>query len=226
MLHCIKCHPSFRNCDEKWSILHTNIRGYDSKAFSFHTIIDAKKPSVITVNETYFKNNRKMKLQGYSCFNRNRQCVNGGGIATCVESKDAMHTLKVFEGEDNDEIMITRHSQFVVPINVVNMYVDQECRASKDAIVKKWEKVLNEITKIEAKAERIVIIGDLNRHIGDIVKGNENDKVSFGGLLVRELLETGNYVLVNASNKVKGGPFTRYDPAYPGRDDKKSVLDL
>ena len=32
--------------------------------------------------------------------------------------------------------------------------------------------------------------------------------------------------MVNRSSKVKGGPFTRYDPADPQNKDKKSVLDL
>ena len=41
--------------------------------------------------------------------------------------------------------------------------------------------------------------------------------------MVRELLDTGKYLLVNASSKVVGGPFTRFDPANP---DRKSCLDL
>ena len=34
------------------------------------------------------------------------------------------------------------------------------------------------------------------------------------------------YCLINSSDKVIGGPFTRYDPANPLEDAKKSVLDL
>ena len=166
-----------------------------------------------------------MKIQGYSCFNRNRQNVNFGGIATCVKSKDAKHTLKTFEGEDDHEVLITRHSQFVVPINVINIYGEQESRSSKENILDKWNRVLAEVTKIEAKGEFLIIIGDVNKHIGDIVEGN-NDKVTFGGTLVRAFVATGDYELVNASKKASGGPFTRYDPSDPHREDKKSLLDL
>ena len=109
---------------------------------------------------------------------------------------------------------------------MINIYGEQESRSSKDGILKKWEKVLSEVAKIEAKEEYLIIIGDLNKHIGDIVKGNENDKVTFGGSLVRDFVSTGTYELVNASNKASGGPFTRYDPSDPNRENKKSLLDL
>ena len=72
----------------------------------------------------------------------------------------------------------------------------------------------------------IVLIGDLNRHVGDIIEGNDKDRVSFGGQLVRDFIDTGKYILVNASKKVIGGPFTRYDPSDPNNIDKKSVLEL
>ena len=40
------------------------------------------------------------------------------------------------------------------------------------------------------------------------------------------MLESEKFVLVNGTNKVKGGPFTRYDPSDPNCDEKKSCLDL
>ena len=62
----------------------------------------------------------------------------------------------------------------------------------------------------------------MHRAIGSSVPGN-HAKVSFGGSLVNELLESGKYVLVNSLDKVTGGPWTRIYPANPN---KKSVLDL
>ena len=44
--------------------------------------------------------------------------------------------------------------------------------------------------------------------------------------MVRDLLNTGKYTLVNATVKAKGGPFTRYDPSNPKDECKKSALDL
>ena len=78
------------------------------------------------------------------------------------------------------------------------------------------------MAKIELKGESVILLGDLNKHVGDIIKGNI-DKISFGGTLIRELLDTGKYLLVNASSKVVGGPFTQFDPA---NSDRILCLDL
>ena len=72
------------------------------------------------------------------------------------------------------------------------------------------------------KGEVAIIIGDLNKNVGDIIKGNSKE-ASFGGKLVKDLLESDKYILVNATNKVHGGPFTRFEPGNPN---KKSCLDL
>ena len=74
------CRNNVSKCD-MWVIIHLNIRGYDSKALSLHAI--ANIADVVTINETYLKNNRILN----------------------------MHTLKVFEGKDDDEVVITRHGQ-------------------------------------------------------------------------------------------------------------------
>ena len=54
------------------------------------------------------------------------------------------------------------------------------------------------------------------------VAGN-HDLITFGGTLVRDLLATGEYILINNSSKTIGGPFTRFDPANKG---KKSCLEF
>ena len=106
--------------------MHTNIRGYVSKALSLQTF--SNKVDVITVNETWLKNNQKLQLPGFVCYNRNRKNVNGGGIATCIKIKDAVDALKVFEGSNDDEMLITRHGQFMTAINVIIIYGSQEAR--------------------------------------------------------------------------------------------------
>ena len=71
----------------------------------------------------------------------------------------------------------------------------------------------------------VVVAGDLNRQVGNDhlgVAGN-HPQVSAGGHLIRDLLASGAWVLVNNMvEKVEGGPFTRVDPASGHR----SCLDL
>ena len=65
----------------------------------------------------------------------------------------------------------------------------------------------------------------MNKHVGSIIEGN-NEKVSMGGKLIMDFLDKQNYVLVNSSKKVEGGPFTRVEPSDPENDTKKSCIDL
>ena len=50
--------------------------------------------------------------------------------------------------------------------------------------------------------------------------------MTYGGKLIKQLIDTGKYYLVNSSEKTIGGPFTRYDPRDPSSDDSKAALDL
>ena len=118
--------------------MHSNIRGIDSKMESLGTILNIIQPDVLTINETLFVKNRKLTLQGYSYFTSNRTCVSGGGIASCVKANDMVNTLKVGEGENDHEMLVTRHSQFVRAINVINIYGAVENRSNKDDILSRW----------------------------------------------------------------------------------------
>ena len=135
-------------CDN-WCILQTNIRGYSLKAYSLQSVVN--NVDVVTINETHLKNERKLELPGFTCYNMNRKGVNGGGIATCMKDKDAMNTLKVFERLNDDEVLITRHGQFETAVNVINFYGSQECRTRRNKILENWGIVFQEISKIELR---------------------------------------------------------------------------
>ena len=91
-------------------------------------------------------------------------------------------------------------------------------------ISENWNTIVTEIMKIEAKGDHFCLIGDLNRHVGKIIPGNR-DKITFGGKKIVEFIQSGNYKMINASDIVVGGPYTRYDPSDPFNDSKKSALD-
>ena len=94
-----------------------------------------------------------------------------------------MHALKVVEGGNDNETLITQHSQFSIPINIVNIYGEQESRTPNEKIQEKWTNILHKIYKIEAKSEHVLIIGDLNKHVGSLVEGNEKDTDHYSILL-------------------------------------------
>ena len=140
-----------------------------------------------------------------------------GGVATAIKNDDKINAIKIDEGLEKDEFLITRHSQFQIPINVINVCGEIECRSSKNEVEERWERILEKIAKIESLNENLIFLGDMNKHVGNGiygVKGN-NEKVSFGGKLVHRLLSSGKYILVNNTSKCEGGPFTRVVPSNP-----------
>ena len=40
-----------------------------------------------------------------------------------------------------------------------------------------WNEILEVINRVEARSESIVVIGDLNRLVGDIIPGNNHKKL-------------------------------------------------
>ena len=165
------------------------------------------QPNVITLNETGLRKRQKLTLSNFKAFNRNRS--NGkimGGVATAVNDKEKDFVVQTKEGIENDEYIITRHSNFATPINIVNVYCEQEPRETKTSIENRWIRILEEIIKIEKRFEACILLGDLNKHIGN---DEYHAKISYGGELVRALLSGGNYICLNNQPGAVGGPYTR-----------------
>ena len=219
-----KCKQS--SDDNTWSLYHLNIRGYKSKKESFSAIIGNLQPNLITLNETCLKSKQKIKLTNYKSFNRNR-CTGQimGGISTSVRNDEKDYVVKTTEGNKADEFLITRHANFLKPINVINIYGETESRVKESEVESRWMRIYNEILKIENRQEDCIIIGDMNKHIGcdDLGVQNNHPRISFGGELIRSLLAEGKYICLNNHTNTTGGPYTRVDPADPL---KLSCLDL
>ena len=133
--------------------------------------------------------------------------------------------MKVKEGDDDDEYLITRLDHVHPALNIVNVYGGQESRMSRQEVLESWGRLKVDLDTIKARNENCLIIGDCNRAIGAGnlgIPGN-HPRVSFGGTLVRELLEDQEYTLVNGLDLVQGGPWTWESAA----DSKiRSCLDL
>ena len=133
--------------------------------------------------------------------------------------------MKVKEGEDDDEYLITRLDHVHPALNIVNVYGGQESRMSRQEVLESWGRLKVDLNAIKARNENCLILGDLNRAVGAGILGvpGNNPRVSFGGTLVRELLEEQEYTLVNGLDLAEGGPWT-WESAADCRT--KSCLDL
>ena len=135
------------NIASKFTIYHNNIQSAPPKVNSLVAIVKNIKPTVITLNEINLRKNKKIVIEGYTGFNRNRNNGHMGGVATLVAEEDADKVLKVSEGKEGNEYIVTRHSQFVVPINVINIYGEVESRATNDSVESKWTEIMEEVIK-------------------------------------------------------------------------------
>ena len=139
--------------NNKFTVYFSNIRGVTSKKVSLQNIVSNPEVNadLIALVETNLKKSKKLDIDGYNCINSNRQSGNMGGVATLFKSNDKNHVVKITEGTEGNEFLITRHCNFKFPINVINIYGEQESRSTVDKVTENWNKILNEVRKIEAR---------------------------------------------------------------------------
>ena len=158
----------------------------------------------------------KMSLSNYTTWVRNHSEKGGGGISTAVRQSYQDSAVGVCEGEDDNEFLITRIDAFSPALCVINSYGDQR-RTRKEEVENKWNWLRNEMEAVRMKGDFCVYAGDLNKlvGVGEFGVPDNSSEVSLGGWLLRELLATGNWTLLNDLGRevVQGGPFTREDPA-------------
>ena len=80
-----------------------------------------------------------------------------GGIATAIRKDESQSCLQVEDGEDYDEFIITRHGQFLRPINICNVYGEQEGRNQNIEIEERWARICNHLKVIEDRNEEVIL---------------------------------------------------------------------
>jgi hypothetical protein len=197
------------------TILHANPRGFTGKKESIVKAANKVSANVVTLNETLLTGKNKLKLPCYHSFTKNRKEKLFGGISTSVHDDLKEHAVCVGEGEGEDEFHCIRLGNFVPPITVVNCYGEIEGRCSKE-VVARWGRLKKELDKILHRGEHCLLVGDLNKHVGNDELGVDGNHafISPGGRLVRDMVQSGDWFLLNnLVGLIEGGPFTRVDPA-------------
>ena len=184
-----------------------------------------KKPSIVLLNETQLTGRMKCEVLPYGWSFKNRSSQGGGGVASGVAQQFRDFAVAAGEGVGSDEYIVTRIEKFQPAINIINCYGEQR-KTKKEEVEEKWRRLQAEMETIRARGEFCLLAGDLNKLVGNDLLGvpGSHPQISIGGQLLRDLLATKNWVLVNSMGDevVEGGPWTREDPA----TGEKSCLDL
>ena len=148
-----------------------------------------------------------------------------GVVSTSVRKELEEYVVLAGEGKEEDEYLVTRLDSYNPPLTVVNNYGEQE-KVGKEEQEARWGRVRKELEDARRRGHMCLLVGDQNKHVGADNLGVEGNlaRVSRGGQLVRDLLATGDWHLVNGMGRevVEGGPTTREDPA----SGEKSCLQL
>ena len=205
-------------------MIQTNCDGFTSKKESFDNIVKDENPDIIVINDTALKGTRKVKIPKYFSYTKNSE-ENKGGVATVVANYLKPNTVKVAEGKEGDEYVITRFDNTVPAINLINIYGEQEGRSLVDGIEKRWLRLESDIEEIESRNEAVMIMGDMNRAIGNGELGIKDikDKISKEGKMIRDLINEKPCTILNNLDAAKDGPWTWTD-RQNGRT--QSCLDL
>ena len=185
-------------------LLQTNIRGLKSKKASLQLIIEEQRPDLVLVSETLLPAAQRPGVKGMSTFYRSREQKKGGGLLTAVSNSIAKAAVQVYSGDA--EILVTRLEHTSRPVSVISVYGVQE--AKQEEVIKEFDEIVNQMMQAKSRGDLCVVTGDMNRHVGDLIENNDV-RISKGGMLWRDFLTKGEFVMVNAmTEKVQGGPFT------------------
>ena len=170
-------------------ILNNNVCGLNSKKHSIPKILNKVAPDICTFQETNVTGQNRINVdKKYHMSFRNRRLSKS---ATAVANTLKQNWTKIGEGENDDEYLITRLDHVYQPINIVNVYSGQESHMSRKEVLDTWLRLKREIDLILDRQEGVIMVGDYNRSLGNNelgIKGN-HDKISYGGQLMREMLE-------------------------------------
>ena len=172
-------------------ILFNNIRGLSSKYESLESILNDRNPDIVCISETNVDGNKKIKMKNYVLFTKNNPNKKAmGGLVTSVKEELKQSAVKVNDNSEGDEYLVVRLEHVEPPLNIINIYSQQEGRdgqEGKESVLESWGKIKMELCLIQLRGEAVLICGDLNRAVGADelgVRGNK-ERISEGGHLVR-----------------------------------------
>ena len=138
------------------TIFDHNPNGYNSKRASIEDLLDIVRPTVATFHLTAAVEHNQIKLKNYHCFQKNGKRVKQiSGFPTFVINEVEANTLKVKEGEEDEEYMSICHDHVNPQITMINFDGGQESRTSRLQILSNWTQLRKEIKEIEDRDEGV-----------------------------------------------------------------------
>ena len=185
----------------KFKVLSLNIRGFKSKSGSLSEMIYEEKPDAVGIVETMLDSKEVTQIDGYTIF-RNDRNSEGGGVMLLI--RDELRGLIVDRDvETHGESIWISLSNDRLKVRVGVVFNPQESRMSKDGLQKVYDAIDQQIQCAKAKHQQILLMGDMNCKVGDMVKGNKPD-ITVGGKMLKKLLKDNALSMVNSLEECHG----------------------
>ena len=178
-----------------------------------------------------------MEIQGYKNTANEREAGEraGGGLMAYWKEDFSLHP-HLFEVDSNMKVLDTERQWLLlggknVNYAICNIYMRAEIAACPDFKIHNKqliELITNEMSYLRGHGFHIIIMGDMNGHIGNkwngAVKNNKSD-VNTNGKLIIDFIKSNNLKLINEMEE-QGRVFTREGRLLDGTISSESCLDL
>ena len=171
--------PNKKAVTKHITFVGANIAGARSKWKSWRKIIKETNASVFFVQETKCEQINKLKMEGFTIFDKVRMNKKGGGVA--VAAKTDLNPVLVSEAEGDIDAITVDICTKNINISCTSAYGPQTT-ANIDAKTNFWNYLSNVALSARNAGKGFILQGDLNATLGpsivpgDIHQQNENGK--------------------------------------------------
>ena len=166
---------------KSFKIYYINIRDFKCKRRSFEEIIERIKPTVIVVTETWMDEDYALEIDGYCKPCRNDRNQDGGGVMIVVRKELKNVTTEVKSTKEYLESLWIVINNERIKLRIGAVYLPQE----KDQQVKEIYDIIKEqVKESREREESILIVGDFNCWVGEVIEGNHK-RVTRAGKTLR-----------------------------------------
>ena len=194
-----------------------NTRGYKSKEVMTKRIIDEEKPVLIALVETKLEEAENIDIDGYEVMRTDRE-GDGGGVLIAYKNCLKHVTVCVSEYRKHDcEMNWHRIDNGTIKMRIGIIYMPQESRTKLAVLQEIYKEIETEIVAAISQGDSLLIMGDMNCKVGNIIPGNK-EEITKGGRLLLKMIKKHGLGIVNADECCEG-LWTRIE------GDQRSVID-
>ena len=186
-----------KNALDQFKILLNNVRGYKSKETMLKRIVAEEEPVIMAIVETKLNDEDVVEIPGYKVKRVNRD-EEGGGVMLLY--RKCLKKVLIVTAEiklHNAEMLWCKLDNGTVKSKIGVVYMPQESRTTLSQLKEVYQEIEKEIAEAQQRGESLILLGDLNCKVGDVIKGNVNE-VTKGGRLLIKMMKKFKLKLVNA----------------------------